>query len=43
MGVPETFGNGTLRLSVGKYTTEAEVDEVVNILATEAKTMCAAK
>ena len=41
MGVPVQYGNGTLRLSVGRYTTEAEVDAVVVILTAEVKAMVA--
>eukprot|EP00455_Lapot_gusevi_P000770 TRINITY_DN10342_c0_g1_i3.p1 TRINITY_DN10342_c0_g1~~TRINITY_DN10342_c0_g1_i3.p1 ORF type:complete len:419 (+),score=117.90 TRINITY_DN10342_c0_g1_i3:64-1320(+) len=33
MNVPEEFARGTLRLSVGKMTTEEEVDQIVEIVA----------
>lgn len=37
MSVPEEFGRGTLRLSVGPTTTEAEVDQAVEIIVQAAK------
>ncbi|HET9985886.1 MAG TPA: cysteine desulfurase family protein [Longimicrobiales bacterium] len=33
MGIAPEWGMGTVRLSVGRYTTEAEVDEAVGIIA----------
>ena len=36
MGVAPEWGDGTVRLSVGKYTTEAEVDAVAEAVAAAA-------
>lgn len=37
MGVPEAAGKGAVRLSVGRFTTEAEVDEAAELLAAAAR------
>ena len=37
MKVPKEFGMGTLRLSVGKYTTKEEIERAANIVANAVK------
>ena len=39
MGVPVEWGMGTLRLSVGRYSTDAEVDEAAEVIIREAKAL----
>jgi hypothetical protein len=39
MGVDPEWGMGTLRLTVGRYTTEGEVDEAVRVIARGAEAL----
>lgn len=39
MGVPEELGRGAVRLSVGRFTTEAEVDRAAELLVSRARVM----
>jgi cysteine desulfurase len=41
MGVPPEIGQGAVRLSVGRFTTEEEVDSAADILAHAEKTLAA--
>jgi cysteine desulfurase len=39
MDVPETVGRGAVRLSVGRFTTEAEVDRAAELLTTRSRAL----
>jgi cysteine desulfurase len=39
MAVPVEWARGTIRLSTGKYTTEGEVDRVVEIIVGAVRTL----
>ena len=41
MGIPVEWGMGTLRLSVGRYSTDAEIDEAAEVIIREAKALLA--
>ena len=41
MGVEPEWGMGTLRLAVGRYTTEAEVDDAVAVIAAGVRRLAA--
>ena len=41
MGSPVEWGMGTLRLSVGRYSTDAEIDEAAEVIIREAKALLA--
>jgi cysteine desulfurase len=40
MGVPATVGQGAVRLSVGRYTTEDEIDRAAELLLTATQSLC---
>jgi cysteine desulfurase len=39
MGVPVELGRGAVRLTVGRFTTEEEIDRAAELLSRQAKTM----